>query len=209
MESLFPVSSAREPRPGYFARATFAWYDSLRWVRGRHNFVFGGSYEHDRWNKLNALNSYGVFTFSGDATGSALADFLLGKLRTFQQGNGQRQSNRYKLYSLFPGQLKATSRVTLTYGLRWEPSLPWHEMYHEVEVFRPDLYAKGVKSQVFINTPPGMLFAGDPGVAEDGRSPDYKTFAPELALLMMYSAMERRVFEAVAEYFSIPGSRDR
>jgi len=166
---------------GYFARATFAWYDSIRWVRGRHNFAFGGSYEHDRWNKLNALNSYGVFTFSGDTTGSALSDFLLGKLRSFQQGNGQRQSNRYDLYSLyFQDSFKASSRLTLSFGLRWEPSLPWHEIYHEVEVFRPDLYAKGVKSQVFLNTPPGMLFAGDPGVAEDGRSPDYKTWAPRL-----------------------------
>ena len=151
---------------GYFARATFAWYDSIRWVRGRHNFAFGGSYEHDRWNKLNALNSYGVFTFSGDTTGSALSDFLLGKLRSFQQGNGQRQSNRYDLYSLYiQDSFKASSRLTLSFGMRWEPSLPWHEIYHEVEVFRPDLYAKGVKSQVFSNTPPGMLFAGDPGVA--------------------------------------------
>jgi hypothetical protein len=166
---------------GYFARATFAWYDNVRWVRGRHNFAVGGSFEHDRWNKLNALNSYGVFTFSGDATGSALADFLLGKLRSFQQGNGQRQSNRYDLYSLYAqDSYKASSRLTLTYGLRWEPSLPWHELYHEVEVFRPDLYAKGVKSTVFTNTPPGELFSGDPGVPVDGRSPDYKTFAPRI-----------------------------
>jgi hypothetical protein len=105
----------------------------------------------------------------------------LGKLRTFQQGNGQRQSNRYDLYSLyFQDSFKASSRLTLTYGMRWEPSLPWHEIYHEVEVFRPDLYAKGVKSQVFINTPPGELFAGDPGVPIDGRTPDYKTFAPRV-----------------------------
>ena len=166
---------------GYFARATFAWYDSVRWIRGKHNIGLGGSFEHDRWNKLNALNSYGVFTFSGDATGSALADFLMGKLRTFQQGNGQRQSNRYDLYSLYAeDSYRVSRRLTLNYGLRWEPSLPWHEIYHEVEVFRPDLYVKGVKSQVFSNTPPGELFAGDPGVPVDGRTPDYKTFAPRV-----------------------------
>ncbi len=90
---------------GYFARTTFAWYDSLRWVLGRHNIALGGAFERDRWDKLNALNEYGIFTFSSDATGSAMADFLLGKLRTFQQGNGQRQSNRYLLYSI-------TSRTT-------------------------------------------------------------------------------------------------
>ena len=130
---------------GHFARTTFTWYDSVKWVRGRHNLSFGGSFERDRWNKFNDLFVYGSFSFSGDATGSALADFFLGRLRTFQQGNGQHQPNRYMLYSLyFQDHFKATPRLTLSYGLRWEPSLPWHELYNEAEVFRPDLYAKGV-----------------------------------------------------------------
>ena len=164
---------------GHFARATFAWYDSLKWVRGRHNFALGGSFERDRWNKLNALFVYGSFAFSGDITGSALADFFLGRLRSFQQGNGQRQSNRYMLYSAYvQDNFKASSRLTLNYGLRWEPSLPWHELYHEAEIFRPDLYAQGVRSQVFVNAPPGELFSGDVGIPEDGRSPDYNNFAP-------------------------------
>ncbi len=68
--------------------------------------------------------------------------------------------------------------MTLDYGLRWEPSLPWHELYHEAEVFRPDLYAKGVRSQVYPNAPPGELFSGDVGIPVDGRTPDYNNFAP-------------------------------
>ena len=37
---------------GHFGRATFAWYDTVRWVKGRHNVSLGGSFERDRWNKL-------------------------------------------------------------------------------------------------------------------------------------------------------------
>ncbi len=164
---------------GYFARATFAWYDSIRWVKGRHNYSFGGSLERDRWNKLNDLNVYGVFTFSGDSTGTAMSDYLLGKLRTFQQGNGQRQSNRYLLYSLyFQDTFKVSSRLTLNYGLRWEPATPWHEIYHENEIFSAALYTQGVRSQVYPNAPPGELFTGDSGIAPDGRAPSYDNFSP-------------------------------
>jgi hypothetical protein len=44
-----------------FRRATFAWYDTLRWVTGRHNISLGGSFERDRWNKFNDNGAYGKF----------------------------------------------------------------------------------------------------------------------------------------------------
>jgi hypothetical protein len=166
---------------GHFGRATFAWYDTLRWVKGRHNISLGGSFERDRWNKFNDNGAYGKFSFTGDITGSALADLTLGRLRTFTQGNGQRQVNRTILYSFFfHDNFKATRRLNLSYGIRYEPSLPWHAVYHDIEVFRPDLYASGVSSKVYVNVPPGLLFSGDPQIYPDGRSPDYNNFAPRL-----------------------------
>jgi hypothetical protein len=166
---------------GHFSRATFAWYDTLRWVTGRHNISLGGSFERDRWNKFNDNGAFGKFSFTGDITGSALADLALGRLRTFEQGNGQRQVNRYILYSVFfHDSFKANPRLTLSYGLRYEPSLPWHAVYRDIEVFRPDLYSAGVSSKVYVNVPPGLLFSGDSQIYHDGRSPDYNNFAPRL-----------------------------
>ena len=62
-------------------------------------------------------------------TGHALADFLLGHLRHFDQGTGE-----YKDYKVFYGSsfvqddLKVSDTLTLNLGVRFEHSPPWHEI---------------------------------------------------------------------------------
>jgi hypothetical protein len=70
------------------------------------------------------------------------------------------------------------SRLTLNFGLRWEPSIPWHDKYQTAEVFFPNLYVQGVKSQVYTNALPGELFPGDAGIPQDGRRGQYDDVAP-------------------------------
>ena len=64
--------------------------DSLTWIRGMHNFTFGGDYRRQQFNQLADNNGRGTYTFNGSATslmvngvaqsgtGYDLADFLLG-----------------------------------------------------------------------------------------------------------------------------------
>src|SRR5262249_57570174 len=66
-----------------FARTTFDWYDTVRWVRGRHNFSIGGSFERARFNHDNHLFQNGTYSFTGDNSGSAPPAFLLSILLTF------------------------------------------------------------------------------------------------------------------------------
>ena len=184
IESTFSVSgffSFGGFPQGYFPRAGFTWADTVRYVHGRHNLSFGGSFERDRLNEFTATNSSGVFAFSGDTTGSALPDFMLGRMRTFTQGNGYVQANRYSLFSLFAQDtFKVSPRLSLNFGLRWEPSLPWHDKYHEAEAFFPQLYAQGVHSQVYPGLPPGVLVSGDAGMPEDGRRPNWDNISPRV-----------------------------
>jgi len=162
-----------------FARTTFDWYDTVRWVKGRHSLSMGGAFERARFNHNNHLFQNGTFSFTGDITGVAVTDFLLGRLRTFTQGWGSFQRDRNLLFSLFINDtFKVNSRLTLSYGLRWEPSLPWHDLYNQAEAFDPTLYTKGVRSQVYTNAYPGELFSGDPGFPVDGRDPSWNNFAP-------------------------------
>jgi hypothetical protein len=162
-----------------FPRTTFDWYDTVRWVKGRHSLAIGGAFERARFNQNNLLFQNGTFSFTGDISGVAISDYLLGRLRTFTQGWGSFQKDRNILFSTFlQDTFKVTNRLTLNGGVRWEPSIPWHDLYNQAEAFSPSLYAQGVRSKVYTNAYPGELFAGDAGFPGDGRSTSWNNIAP-------------------------------
>ena len=57
---------------------TNAYNAEIFWNRGRHAITFGGDYRRQQFNVLSQQDARGAFTFTGSATGSDLADFLLG-----------------------------------------------------------------------------------------------------------------------------------
>src|SRR5262249_57560339 len=124
------------------AGATFAWYDPARWVKGRHSFAFGGAFERARFNQNNLLFQNGTYSFTGDITGNALADFMMGRLRTFTQGWGSLQKDRNILFSLFvQATFKLDPRLSLSYGLRFDPAFPCHDTYPQPQSSPPHLPA--------------------------------------------------------------------
>lgn len=164
-----------------FPRTSFSFTDDLRWVHGRHSFAFGGIYEKDQLNMVNVLGLPGTFTFTGDTTGNALADFMLGRMRTFGQANGQHVKNRYWVLNGYAqDSFRVSNRLTLSYGVRYEPSRVWHDLYHQNQVFHPENIAAGTRSTVFPNAPAGLLFSGDAGVPIDGTTGDYRLIAPRV-----------------------------
>ena len=165
--------TAKFPRTGY------SYIDNLRWVHGNHNLAFGVSYERDSLNMVNVLGEPGTFSFSGDTTGNALADFMLGKLRTFGQANGQHVKNRYWMLNGYAqDSWRVNHRLNLSFGVRYEPERAWHDLYHQNTVFYPAAFASGTRSTVFPNAPPGLFYTGDKGVPEDGIGGDYANVAP-------------------------------
>src|SRR6185436_13402308 len=57
---------------------THGWGAESLWKRGRHNITFGGDVRRQQWNVFSQQDARGTFSFTGGATGSDLADFLLG-----------------------------------------------------------------------------------------------------------------------------------
>ena len=72
--------------PTSYGTATFQAADDLSFTRGGHQMSFGGNLTKLQ-SKIGA-NVYGLgsFSFTGQVTGSGLADLLTGKLTQFQQG---------------------------------------------------------------------------------------------------------------------------
>ena len=56
---------------------------------------------------------------------------------------------------------KATSQLTVNYGVRWDRIRPWLEKYNQLQTL-----VKGEQSQVFPGAPQGLVFPGDPGVPD-------------------------------------------
>ncbi|MGH9326807.1 MAG: carboxypeptidase regulatory-like domain-containing protein, partial [Terriglobia bacterium] len=148
-----------------FARQGFTWADDLSWVHGRHDLRFGVDARRTRVDLFNHVGEYGEWTFNSDFTNLALASFMLGKVYQFEQTGGQWEDLRNLLLGFY-GQdtFQATRRLTLDYGLRWEPGLPWNEGYNRFNYWSPAQFYGGDHSTVFPNAPVGLLFAGDPGV---------------------------------------------
>jgi hypothetical protein len=162
-----------------FKRNNFTWSDDVSWVLGKHSFQFGGVIERSRVDINNpGFFGYGTFSFS------SVGNFEKGIMSTFQQGAGEFKNNR----DTFPGlyaqdTFHAVRRLTLTAGLRWEPFMAWDEIKHRTEDFySAQAVPGGPKSTLFTNAPPGLFFAGDPGVPERGVRPNFINFAPRLGL---------------------------
>lgn len=97
--------------------------DNWSWLRGKHFIQAGGTllWGTHREYSNSGPSTTGAFTFNGNATGSSIADFLLGYANTFSQSSTQvRKHLRYPLDTFYlQDQWHTARRLTLTGGLRW------------------------------------------------------------------------------------------
>ena len=104
---------------------------STLWSRGRHNITVGGDYRRQQFNDLSQEDPRGAFTFTGEATGSDFADFLLGTPDTSSIAFGN--ADKYFRDSLYDAYVTDDWRVnpelTFNIGLRWEYAAPLSELY--------------------------------------------------------------------------------
>ncbi len=148
--------------PAVFARANLEFVQSWQWIKGRHSMVWGGDVEDSRYNEYNTFNGEGVFGFNGQWTGFDQADFLIGQFSSFTQGNGEIEFKRLHYFGFYWGDtFRMTPRLTLSFGLRYEPYFPITDLNNRIVQFSPQAYAAGVTSQVYVNSPPGLLYPGD------------------------------------------------
>src|SRR5579885_2985909 len=121
---------------------TWTIQDNVTMTRGDHTFVVGGIWMH--FNKQQDLfgPTQGAFTFNGSYSGNDFADFLLGYAFQYQQLQQQTEPNYLsRSGALWVGDTwKASSRLTLTLGLRWDGFPHAYTEKNDVAGFYPNLY---------------------------------------------------------------------
>jgi hypothetical protein len=164
-----------------FHRINYTASDDLHIVRGTHDLAFGFHGELSRVDLNNLFRQPGTFQFTGANVGDPVAAFLLGYVNNFQQASGQYYNTRGKFFGFY-GQdsWKVNRRLTLSYGLRYEPFFPWHEAKNRMGAFSPTAFTAGTHSTAFPNAPVGLLFPGDPGMLRDGIRKVYTDFEPRV-----------------------------
>lgn len=112
-------------RPGGFIRNDYIWSyaDSVTFTKSSHVMRFGA--EARRFTNFDGSvpeGAYGTFTFNGFFTGNGYADFLLGLPQNSVRLNPltNRDKRTYELGLFVQDTYKASSRLTLDYGLRWD-----------------------------------------------------------------------------------------
>jgi hypothetical protein len=163
-----------------FERSNMTLSEDLHWVKGAHNVSFGFHGEASRLEVINTNGQPGSFSFTSTTTNSAMASFFLGYLTSFSQNSGSFQNNTGKFIGTYvQDSWKLNRRLTLDYGVRWEPFIPQTDD-NRMGQFNPAAYAAGRHSSKYPNAPVGLLFAGDEGVPPNGVRNNYKNFMPRV-----------------------------
>jgi len=173
-----------------FRTTTYQISDDVNIVRGAHQIAFGITASQWRSKSLANVRSPGSVNFSGTVTGLGLADFLYGYLAPSGATPGWLQSapntldNRQNYVALYAQDTwKVGTRLTLNFGLRWEPWLPQTIANGAIYSFNFGRFDQGVKSDVFINAPAGFLFPGDKEfVGSSGTNRRWLNMAPRVGL---------------------------
>jgi hypothetical protein len=186
---------------------TFSLNDDVSVVRGVHQMSFGVAAMHGRQSNQSNFASSTQITFNGSFTGLGLSDFMLGRVNTILMAKtNAHHVNGTNIAVYAADTWKMNQRLTLNYGLRWEPYIP-----HKTEAifnFDYDRFLRGIKSTVFPNAPAGLYYRGDPGFPENGIFAQWLHFAPRMGLAWQVTGDGKTSVRAsyALGYVPVPGN---
>ena len=142
----------------YDAEPVYTYRDNVVWIKGRHTFKFGFFLEKFQLREQFGFPTQGWYTFNGstsfhNSTGNGLADMLLGKINTYQEGTfnangvytggyGVGHWRRTDFEPYFQDDFKVNRRLTLSFGVRYYLLIPPHDVTNPTvdSSFIPSLY---------------------------------------------------------------------
>jgi len=165
--------------------------ENLTWNRGKHTMKFGFEIARNDENRFIQGGVAGSFTFSNVSTsqpdnpnasnlGSSFASFLLGAVNQASAYIPLETGLRFHRYGIFAqDEWHATSKLTVSYGLRWDYSPPFFEVNNYMTSFEPNLVNPGAGGLL------GALAYAGSGTGKIGgqfQDPWRKGFGPRLGI---------------------------
>ena len=180
VEGYFTLGfSSNGPQPR--VDQTYQVDDNFSEIIGHHSLKFG--YSGRRFNVDNLFNNSnsGNYNFSASgatSTGDAGLDYLLGIPSSYAQGAGGRiDALAYETYLYAQDSWKATSALTLNFGLGYQVDTAIHNRQFGGEGV--NCFIPGQQSKVFPTAPKSLAFPGDPGCNDaQGATTPYNNFGP-------------------------------
>lgn len=116
--------------------------DDVSWTKGTHQFKFGGSWANFRKAQPLQTSPEGNFGFNGSFTGYDFADFLLGLSSSYGESalEDTRHWNSVSWAAYVQDDWRATHRLTLNLGLRWDGIPHTAEINGQMANWYPNLW---------------------------------------------------------------------
>jgi hypothetical protein len=167
---------------------TKAWQvsDDVTLVRGGHQYAFGANVAG--WTSLSLANvrSPGQLAIDGTQTGLPLSDFMLGRMGVnalIQAAPNTLDMKQTYLGLYAQDTWRAGAKVTVNYGLRWEPFFPQQLQNGAVYQFDQGRFNQNIRSTVFPKAPAGLYFPGDAGFpTKAGMETQWGNLGPRLGV---------------------------
>jgi hypothetical protein len=185
-----------------FAQNTLEFTSTLNYVVGRHSLSFGGNYDFTQLNILNRANQVASYQYNniqgfmagnGNLTGTTL--FKAGTSSEYFQGSSNRYYRSPQVGAFAQDQWKATSKLTVTAGLRYDNDGGLYEKYGNLVNFNPALYSYNLATDTILNS--GLVVAGNnkqfatPGASNSTLTNKQDGFGPRIGVA--YSATPKFV----------------
>ncbi len=183
LTGLFDLGFTREgPQPRLDSNLSAA--DNYTWTFGSHTLKLGGLIEQFLVKNPYSSNNSGAFYYQGAgaySSGDPGIDFLLGVPDLYQQtSNGFTDTRAWEYYAYAQDSWRATSDLTLNYGLAWDVETPNDNSQFNGKGITCFVIGNQV-SKVFPGGFAGLLFPGDPGCnTKGGATTKWNHFGPRI-----------------------------
>src|SRR3984885_2064740 len=181
-----------------FAQNTLELTSALNYVVGRHSLAFGGNYDFTQLAILNPVNQVAAYQYNniqgfmagnGTLTGTTL--LKTGTSSQYFQGSSNRYYRSPQVGAFAQDQWKATLKLTITAGLRYDNDGGLYEKYGNLVNFDPARYSYSLGTDTILDS--GLVIAGNnklyatPGASNSTLTNKQYGFGPRIGVAYSFT----------------------